>query len=173
MYPLTANFQTPWRRHHSSTIRRDISDCSFSVFIDLRPSKLREGEVMEGWSGRDRFNFSSNKSLYPTGPLLTIQENYCATAHIHSSQAIMELSLLIPKPKVNFLSKVPHHQRISVWPLHTSFNKWSFYWLGTVTLSATWTITKPLHHAPKYFIFVFTAFLFLYKYFISLCFSRC
>ena len=29
-----------------------------------------------------------------------------------------------------------------------------------MTLSATWTITKPLHHAPKYFIFVLISILF-------------
>ena len=49
--------------------RKDISDCSFSDFIDLCPSKLREGEVMEGWSGRDRFNFSSNKSFISHGTI--------------------------------------------------------------------------------------------------------
>ena len=70
------------------------------IYVQVSSEKGKSWKVGVGGTG---LILVQTKVLYPTGPLLTIQENYCATAHIHSSQAIMELSHFNTQTKSQFL----------------------------------------------------------------------
>ena len=71
------------------------------IYVQISSEKGKSWKVGVGGTG---LILVQTKVLYPMGPLLTIQENYCATAHIHSFQAIMELSHFKPK-KSNYCLK--------------------------------------------------------------------
>ena len=72
------------------------------IYVQVSSEKGKSWKVGVGGTG---LILVQTKVLYPTGPLLTIQENYCATAHahIHSSQEILELSHFNTQTKSQFL----------------------------------------------------------------------
>ena len=70
------------------------------IYVQVSSEKGKSWKVGVGGTG---LILVQTKVLYPTGPLLTIQENYCATAHIHSSQAILKLSHFLIKHCDNYI----------------------------------------------------------------------
>ena len=70
------------------------------IYVQVSSEKGKSWKVGVGGTG---LILVQTKVLYPTGPLLTIQESYCATAHINSIQAIMELSYFNTKKSISCL----------------------------------------------------------------------